>query len=481
MFRRDVDYCSGAFLLTKRELFVQNGGFDPDYSPAYYEETDYCVKLWESGRRVVYDPNAIIFHYEFASSSSPSEAIDLQVSNRTTFVKKHSRWLQSQRTAAENILIARSHERKDQRRILMLDDRVPHVTLGAGFPRSNRLLLELVNLGHAVTFYPLLWPREDWADVYQDIPAEVEVVLDQGLERLSEFFIQRSGYYDAIIISRPHNMASFKSMLSANPGICGRAKVIYDAEALDSYREIERSKLEGQELSAVEQAQLITKEVRLAANCDAVITVSDRESQEFYRNGFTHVYRLGHSIRIAPAETSFETRKDLLFVGAINSVTSPNADSMIWFSEKVLPLVQERLGKQIELIVAGMICHGFRTRIRNNSVRFLGNVDNLFPLYNRARLFVAPTRFSAGIPLKVCEAAAYGLPTVATSLVGLQLGWDSGRELLLADDPQSFADACVRLYSDRSLWYQLRENVIKRVGEDFSPEVFSKQLKRIIE
>ena len=87
----------------------------------------------------------------------------------------------------------------------------------------------------------------------------------------------------------------------------------------------------------------------------------------------------------------------------------------------------------------------------------------------------------AGIPLKICEAAAHGIPVVTTSLSGLQLGWNHERELLLADDPQSFTDACIRLYNDGSLWNQLRENMIKRVGEEFSPERFSQQLRSIIE
>ena len=57
MFRRDVDYCSGAFLLTPRALWNQMGGFDEKYKPAYYEETDYCMRLWERGLRVVFDPD----------------------------------------------------------------------------------------------------------------------------------------------------------------------------------------------------------------------------------------------------------------------------------------------------------------------------------------------------------------------------------------------------------------------------------------
>jgi len=54
LYRRDVDYCSGVFLLTPRRLFEELGGFDIAYRPAYYEDADYCVRLHERGRRVIY-------------------------------------------------------------------------------------------------------------------------------------------------------------------------------------------------------------------------------------------------------------------------------------------------------------------------------------------------------------------------------------------------------------------------------------------
>ena len=74
MFRRDVDYCSGAFLLTPRSTSGKElGGFDERFKPAYYEETDYCTRLWERRLRVVYDPNAVLLHYEFASSESANQ------------------------------------------------------------------------------------------------------------------------------------------------------------------------------------------------------------------------------------------------------------------------------------------------------------------------------------------------------------------------------------------------------------------------
>jgi GT2 family glycosyltransferase len=111
MFMRDVDYCSGAFLLTNRELFMDMGGFDEDYKPAYYEETDYCVRLWKTGKRVVYDPNVVLIHMEFGSAVSAKDPMILQTKNRRIFVEKHKDWLASQYPASEsNILKASSKQ-----------------------------------------------------------------------------------------------------------------------------------------------------------------------------------------------------------------------------------------------------------------------------------------------------------------------------------------------------------------------------------
>ena len=89
-------------------------------------------------------------------------------------------------------------------------------------------------------------------------------------------------------------------------------------------------------------------------------------------------------------------------------------------------------------------------------VRVLGGVADLRPLYDEARVFVAPTRFASGIPLKVIHAAAHGLPVVATSLLAKQLAWQDGRELLQADSPDDFAIACATLHEDPVLWDRVR-------------------------
>lgn len=482
MFRRDVDYCSGVFLLTRRELFQQLGGFDEAFAPAYYEETDYCVRLWQQGKRVVYDPHVSVLHYEFASATTTQSALELQTQHRHVFNKKHAAWVQAQPpNAPEHLLSARAHRRPGQKRILYIDDRVPHGQLGSGFPRSNRILTELVGLGHFVTCYPSNFPHEEWAQVYRDVPREVEVILDRGRAGLESFLLERANYYDLIFISRPHNFAFMRALMLQHPQLFATTEIIYDAEALFSLREIERLRVKGKRLTPEQCKQLLADEIGLMANCHAVISVSAREQQEIIKHGCPHVHTLGHTLAVTPTPQPFATRRDILFIGAIHDLDSPNADSVLWFTKKVWPLIQKQLGPQVKFLIAGHDSADLLGHLHKGQVQVLGSVADLTALYDNARLFVAPTRFSAGIPHKVHEAAAHGLPLVATPLIGAQLDWHDGAELLIADDAENFAAACVRLYTDEQLWQQLRHNALARIATDCSPAAFTARLRTIID
>jgi O-antigen biosynthesis protein len=64
---REVDYCSGACLMIETALFRQLGGFDERYAPAYYEDTDLAFRVRQAGRKVLYQPQAVVVHHEGAS------------------------------------------------------------------------------------------------------------------------------------------------------------------------------------------------------------------------------------------------------------------------------------------------------------------------------------------------------------------------------------------------------------------------------
>jgi O-antigen biosynthesis protein len=305
-------------------------------------------------------------------------------------------------------------------------------------------------------------------------------MVDHGRTRLKEFLKTRDGYYDLWFVSRPHNMERLNSILSKKAAPA-RPAIVYDAEALYCLRTIKQLELSGKAPSPKSVRESIDKEVKIAAGCASVIAVSERESRYFRDHGIAKVYILSHALEPSPTPNPFELRGNLLFVGGIHSADTPNADSILWFVTEILPRIREKSRQDLKLVVVGSVDSPEILKLSGDEVEFTGKVDDLTSMYSRSRLFIAPTRFAAGVPLKVYEAAAHGLPVVATGMLADQLGWRDGDELLVADSAESFAAQCLRLYQDRALWNRLRSNALDRVRKDCSLEGFSASLRRIRE
>ena len=482
MFSREVDYCSGAFLLTPRQLFIDLGSFDILYQPAYYEETDYCVKIHKAGYKIVYHPSITILHYEFASSKS-DRAIALQARNQEIFITQHQDWLQSQYYPDINNILLASNRQNSGKRILFIDDRIPHPYLGSGYTRGHKILQIMVELGHQVTFYPTdLSYRESWQVTYHDIPQSIEIFKGYGLQKLANFLQDRPNYYDTIFISRPHNINHLNYILENNI-LLKNTLIVYDAEALYCLRDFAYQNLLGNQLTEEARQKAISKELELAKNSDLIISVSPLEREKFIEYGYNRVEVLGHSLSTTPTPNSFSQRQNILFVGSVYQMQSPNADSILWFSREIFPLIQEQIPEISLLLVGNNRVAELKQEIlkfNNSQIKILGKIDDLFDLYNNSRLFIAPTRFAAGIPHKVHEASAYGLPVVTTEAIANQLQWRSQIDLLIADTPQNFARQCIRLYRDENLWQTLRNNALNQVEKQCSPEYFKNKLEAIL-
>jgi GT2 family glycosyltransferase len=87
-FTRTVDYGSGVCMATRRSTFTDLGGFDDAYAPAYYEDTDYCMRLAARGMTVTYQPRARITHVRYGSGGADAAA-ELSDRNRKLFA---TRW-----------------------------------------------------------------------------------------------------------------------------------------------------------------------------------------------------------------------------------------------------------------------------------------------------------------------------------------------------------------------------------------------------
>jgi glycosyltransferase involved in cell wall biosynthesis len=444
------------------------------FGPAYYEDSDYCMQAWEAGYSVLYEPKAVIRHYESASSDGNEAAKPAMAINQQKFREKWNDRLRKHLPySTANIQRARISASSHALKILYIEDRIPHRHLGSGFPRSNDILCHLVKQGHRVTcasFTSRLRENE-----YGDIPRDVELL--DGVSQRERLFREYVPSSDIVWVSRPHNMAAFLKG-RAEKGVSSRARVIYDAEAIFAERDWRQAEILGSEISSTLKTAWLDRELALAKAADAVVVVSERDRETMVSGGVRHVSIVGHQVCANPTGAAFEERRTFLFVGAMHGTDSPNADSMRYFCGSIWPVVRQATGA--ELIIAGYGADAALSDCKADGVRILGRQDDLTSLYNEARVFVAPTRFAAGIPYKAHEAASFGVPLVVSNLIGEQLGWLHGDECLMAGNAIAFAGECCRLYQDPNLWTRLRSNALLRVINDLSDEVFGKAVASVI-
>ena len=57
----EIFSANGSCLLVKREVIEKVGLFDPDFF-CYFEETDFCWRVWLAGYKILYIPKAMIYH-----------------------------------------------------------------------------------------------------------------------------------------------------------------------------------------------------------------------------------------------------------------------------------------------------------------------------------------------------------------------------------------------------------------------------------
>ena len=475
MFQRDVDYCSGAFLLFRCDEFHKLGAFDEAFTPAYYEESDFCIRLQKQGKRIIYNPRVNITHYEFASSGGMEGASKLQLKHQQILCDKHPEYLSNKlANDGTNSITARINNKHPN--ILVIDDCVPHPSLGSGYPRSAHILNSLCELNLNVSFYPLQFPVDDWGAVYSTLDSTIEVLLDRGRAGLIPLLEKRKNFYQYIMVSRLHNMEIFNNIVDQDPALLEGSKVFYDAEAIFAPRDIMKMELLGQAITEDEKQKLIAKELDQARNAEKVISVSRMEADLYKHASYNNTVVLGHALQAEPGNKGFDERSGILFVGALRDEGSPNVDSLLWFVINVLPIIEQEI-PDIELYVVGDCSAPSLKTIERGNVQFLGRLDSITSTYNDRRLLIAPTRFAAGIPHKVHEAASRGIPSVTTSLLAKQLGWKHGKQLLVGDGAPKYAEQCVRLYRDEKLWRRVRSAGLQSISHECSDEKFQATLR----
>src|SRR5207247_2561020 len=147
----------------------------------------------------------------------------------------------------------------------------------------------------------------------------------------------------------------------------------------------------------------------------------------------------------------------------------PNEDAIRYFTEQILPLIKQRL-PDVTLTVVGRNPYPALLDLsqRDSSVIVTGRVGDVRPYMERAAAYVVPLRIGGGTRLKIYEAMAMGKAVVSTSIGAEGLPVRDGVDLLLADTPQAFANAVVRVLTDPELADRLGAHAARTVRERFT-------------
>jgi GT2 family glycosyltransferase/glycosyltransferase involved in cell wall biosynthesis len=473
-YLREADYCSGAAIILRRELFARLGGFDPHYAPAYYEDTDLAFKVRAAGLKVYYQPAATVVHFEGVSSGTDttSGTKRFQPINQAKFLERWRDALARQPAPGTPIAIAREHRVRG--RVLIVDACVPTPDQDSGSVRMVNLMKVLIDLGWKVAFM---------AENRLALPGYTEPLQRLGVEMLHAPWVadapawlrEHGATLDAVVLSRHYVASAFLPLVREH---ARRARVVFDTVDLHYLREQRAAELEGSAALAARARATREAELRLVRECDVTVVVSPVERELLQREvPGARVEVLSNVHEVAGLRAPFAAREGLWFVGGFQH--PPNVDAVRWFLETVWPRVETAL-PDVRFHVVGSRMPDELRALADARVEVHGFVEDLDRFLDGCRLSVAPLRYGAGVKGKVNMAMAHGQPVIATPMAVEGMHVVAGEDVMVAEDAGAFADAIVRAYTEEALWSRLSANGLANVARHFSFDAAREALGRIL-
>ncbi len=188
-------------------------------------------------------------------------------------------------------------------------------------------------------------------------------------------------------------------------------------------------------------------EARFCRQAAHVVAVSSSDAGELRRRfGVERVSEIPTGVDTEYFAPPDRTRADwdLVFIGAMDWL--PNVDGVRWFTSEVLPLIRSRRpGVTVAFAGRNPDPSVLEAARRDPLLHVTGTVPDIRPYLWNSLVSIVPLRIGGGTRLKIYEAMAAGVPVVSTSIGAEGLSVTTGSDILLADDPGSFAASCLAL------------------------------------
>lgn len=257
---------------------------------------------------------------------------------------------------------------------------------------------------------------------------------------------------------------------------CPQAMRILDTEDLHFLRQARQKTTTGEPDIKNETA---LREIASIYRCDLSLIISAHEMrllQEQFQVPDTLLHYFPF-LTESPARQlpGFSGRKDFLFVGTVRH--EPNLDAIRYLKTRIWPAIRREL-PDANLYVVGSYPTREVSQMHKPQDGFyvLGHVQNLEPLLESSRVFVAPLRFGAGLKGKLIEAMQWGIPSVTTPTGAEGIATEEDWPGTVADDEEILIKAAVELYTQETAWTKAQQAGYELVEQAFDRSQHTRKL-----
>lgn len=239
---------------------------------------------------------------------------------------------------------------------------------------------------------------------------------------------------------------------------CPNAIRILDTEDLHCLREGRRLALkQGRAFITNDLNNEVAKrEIASIFRCDLSLIISEMEMkllQDHFRVDASQLVYLPFMLENAELSEppDFSERADFVSIG--NFLHEPNWDAVHYLKERIWPLIRKEL-PYVNLHIYGAYPTDKVYQLHSEKEGFLvkGRAEDARKVIGNSKVLVAPLRFGAGLKGKLLDAMITGTPSVTTSIGAEGMNGDNDWPGAIEDDPEQFAKACIRIYTDEKVW-----------------------------
>jgi O-antigen biosynthesis protein len=370
-----------------------------------------------------------------------------------------------------------------QPKVLMIGSRLPSPEYDGGSLYLLTILSGFVKLGCAVDYLPrnpVSWvPHGDSDDVSILEAVGVRVLMPPNMPTAQEHWrehLAAHGQQYTLVLLWPESTAL--QCLDAVRQLASQARVVFVTYDLAHVRLFREAKLKGNIPALQRAVRVKQQEIWLAEHTDYTTVISEAEKrvlQQLCPAADIHV--LPFITKIVEQIPPFWTRRDMLFVGYFPNMA--NVDAVLYFAKEILPLVQNAI-PDIKLYVVGTMPPAEIQALHGDSIIVTGFVPNLDDYLGRVRLSVAPLRYGAGVKTKILYSLRHGVPVVTTSIGAEGMHLKSDANVLIADEPEHFAEHVIALHENMDTWKSISEGAQSLVRERFSESILYHALAQLI-